>query len=457
LIETNIHNKVSEQQIQSYLRDNKEEHVLLKIFNRILNAPKDENLIIREKDKVSKQIRDEILSKPEFDSAKDIVNQVSKNERLIRPLLDIVSENVVPRKEIKVIEINLSNAIMAIDVDNYLASAAIYPIAVGYTIVNNSLHNLSQELDNRNYNLLKWNPNEISFPDNIQSADLFVYRDICNFWDIKLDEFLQKIYGKVKDKGFFLTTFRYKFTAPEVVLNRLLEQKIVKNYNLTKRIDEFRNKAQKIGFKVFCYKSDLIGSIAILFRKIQPIKELKHKKQNIIELTADYEKWFEVLKENLLEMKENDKKDEKIWLIANDSSINGILGFVLCLRQEIGGERIRCVFDYDRKLKLPLNFSDYPLSEILINDLAVNVIRDGKLGTYRHLNLTKNDEQFEANDYLLNIGQRGDLTSLQWYDSKNLVSMQTINDEQLGKVNQIRCKVYFSGLNFRDVLIASGN
>jgi fatty acid synthase len=457
-IEMNNH-KASEELIKTYLNDEKEEHVLLKIFNRILSSPKDENenLIIREKDKLSKRIRDEIQNKSEFDPTKDIVNQVSKNERFIRPLLDIVSENIVPRKEIKVIEINLSNAIMAIEVDNYLASPAIYPITVGYTIVNNSIQNLNEDLKNKDYELLEWNPNEISFPHNIQAADLFVYRDTSNFWDLKLDNFLQEIYRKVKDKGFFLTVFRYKFTAPEIVLNRLLEQKIVKDYNLTKRIDEFRNKAQKIGFNVVCYKSDLIGSIAILFRKVQPMKDLKPKKQNIIEITADYEKWFEILKEKFHEMKENDSKDEKIWLIANDSLINGILGFVLCLRLEVGGERIRCLFDYNRKLKLPLNFSEYPLSEILINDLAVNVIRDGKLGTYRHLNLTKSDDQFEGNDYYLNIGQRGDLTTLQWYDLKNMVSVKYINDEKLGKVNQIKCKVYFSGLNFKDVLIASGN
>jgi fatty acid synthase len=459
MIEINIHNKVREELIQKYLKDEKEEHVLLKIFNRILSSPKDENenLLIKEKDNHLKRIRDYILNKSEFDSTKDIVNQVSKNERFIRPLLDIVSENIIPRKEIKVLEINLSNAIMAIDVYNYLASAAIYPIVVGYTIVSNSIQNLNEDLKNKDYELLEWNPNEIPFPDNIQSADLLVYRDIRNLWDLKLDDFLQEIYGKVKDKGFLLTVFRYKFTAPEVVLNRLLEQKIVKDYSLTKRIDEFRDKAKKIGFNVVCYKSDLIGSIAILFRKVQPIKEINPKKQYLVQISGDYEKWFAILKEKIIEMKENDRKDDKLWLIANDSSINGILGFVLCLVQEIGGERIKCVFDYDRKLKLPLNFSEYPLSEILINDLTVNVIRDGKIGTYRHLNLTKNDEQFEANDYYLNIGQRGDLSSLQWYDLKNLVSMGKINDEKLGIVNQIRCKVYFSGLSFRDVMLSSGN
>jgi fatty acid synthase len=176
-----------------------------------------------------------------------------------------------------------------------------------------------------------------------------------------------------------------------------------------------------------------------------------------MEIVADYEKWFEIFKEKFFKFNENDNKDENFWLIANDSSINGIIGFMLCLRQEPGGERIRCIFDYDKNLKLPINFSEKPFSDIITNDLAINVLRDGKLGTYRHISLTKNDELSESYDYYLNIGQRGDLSSLQWFDSKNVFPMKISNDENSGLVDQIRCNVYYSGLNFHDVLLASGH
>ena len=61
---------------------------------------------------------------PNYDLSKDMINQVSKNEHLIRSLLDIVSENNVPKKEIKVLEINLTSGLLAKEVDNHLASAA---------------------------------------------------------------------------------------------------------------------------------------------------------------------------------------------------------------------------------------------------------------------------------------------------------------------------------------------
>jgi fatty acid synthase len=260
----------------------------------------------------------------------------------------------------------------------------------------------------------------------------------------------------VKDKGFLLAVFRNKFTPPEILLNKLCEQNSVNDLKLSERINNFKIEAQNIGFKTICHKYDSIGSIAILFRKVRPIKDLKPKKQNVIEIVADYKKWFEILKEKFSKFKENDNKVETFWLISNDSSINGIIGLTLCLRQEPGGDRIRCIFDYDKKLKLPINFEEKPFSDIITNDLAINVLRDGKLGTYRHISFTKNDEQSESSDYYLNIGQRGDLSSLQWFYSKNVFPIKIINDQNSGLVDTIRCNVYCSGLNFRDVMLASG-
>jgi fatty acid synthase len=458
MIEIHSFKAVSEEKVRNYLNDGREELVIMKIFNKILNARYDQNGNLLPKDKVENldQIVNRILDKPEFDVTKDLINQVSKNERLIRPLLDIVSENNVPKKEIKVLEINLSNALMAIDVENYLASAAIYPIAVDYVLVNSSIENLSKDFKNKSYKLLEWNLNECNFPKDLQPVDLLVYRDSYNLWHLKLDNYLHEIYGKVRDKGFLLAVFRNKFTPPEILLNQLCEQNSVNDSELSERINNFKIEAQNIGFKVICDKCDSIGLIAILFRKVSLRKDLKPKKQNVIEIVADYEKWFEILKEKFSKFKDNESKDENFWLIANDSSINGIIGLTLCLRQEPGGDRIRCIFDYDKKLKLPINFEEKPFSDIITNDLAINVLRDGKLGTYRHISLTKNDEQSESYDYYLNIGQRGDLSSLQLFDSKNVFPVKIPNDDNSGLVDQIRCNVYCSGLIFRDVMLASG-
>jgi hypothetical protein len=143
--------------------------------------------------------------------SRDIVNQVSKNERFIRPLLDIVSENNVPKKEIKVMEINLSNDIMALEADHYLATNQIYPINVEYIIAHNSIENLHKDYKNNSFKLIEWDHKKVSFPSGISTMDLMIFRDCEDLWDMKIEQFLKQIYDKIFAKGFLLSIFRSKY------------------------------------------------------------------------------------------------------------------------------------------------------------------------------------------------------------------------------------------------------
>ena len=150
-------NEVSEEEINKYLSETKDNYVLLRVFERLLEivSKKDKNDNID--DNVIKKFINEMANNSEYDLSRDVINQVSKNECLIRTLLDIVSENNVPKKEIKVLEINLTNGLMAKEVDNHLASAAIYPIDVNYTIAVKSTDNVHE--DYKAFNLTEWDPN----------------------------------------------------------------------------------------------------------------------------------------------------------------------------------------------------------------------------------------------------------------------------------------------------------
>ncbi len=457
----NGYKTIGEDIIQNYLKDIKEEHVMLKIIDKILNSCKDENENIDKsfRNQKLKELIIESVNKTEYDLSRDIMNQVSKNERFIRPLLDIVSENNVPKKDIKVLEINLSNAIMALETDHYLASNQIYPINVDYTIAHNSIENLHKDYKNNSFKLIEWDHKKESFPSVISTMDLIIYRDCRDLWDMKIEEFLKEIYEKTVNKGFLLLIFRYKFTEPELALNHIIDNNN-NSPNIAKRINDFKNCAQNIGFNVVCRKTDSIGSMAILFRKVFPMDSFKVENNVVIEINENYDKWLGVLKDKVkenIESKEVHSKESNIWLIANDSSINGIIGLTNCLRQEPGGERIRCIFDYDKQMKSAPDFNSKPFSDILANKLAINVVRDGKLGTYRHLRIPKNRDKIESNDYYLNIGPNGDLSSLQWFDSKNIAFNESFINVDNRKIPQIRCNIYSTGLNFRDVMLASGN
>ncbi|CAG2123591.1 unnamed protein product, partial [Medioppia subpectinata] len=80
----------------------------------------------------------------------------------------------------------------------------------------------------------------------------------------------------------------------------------------------------------------------------------------------------------------------------------------------------------------------------------------GKVGTYRHFTLNKDYDKKESNDYFLNVGHNRDLASLQWYDSKGLVTNKDDYDFMNTKTNKIPCNIYSAGMNFRDVMFATG-
>jgi fatty acid synthase len=157
-------------------------------------------------------------------------------------------------------------------------------------------------------------------------------------------------------------------------------------------------------------------------------------------------------------MKESDEK-ENVWLIANDSQLNGVIGLINCLRLEPGGETLRCLLDFDNLIKFPLNFGDKPLNDILSNDLAINVLKNGKIGTYRHLILPKDYDKTESNEYFLNTSQNSlDLSSLQWVDSRGLVPPKHFfSFEKVDiPIKVVKFIIYSAGLNFKDVMVATG-
>ena len=435
---------------ERYFSDIKEDQILLKLLNHLYNEVKSGKQNITESGKL---ITDS-LKKPEFDLTLDVINKISKNEYLIRSLLDIVSENNVPKKEIKVQEINLTNGLMAQEVDNYLASFHIYPIDVDYSIAVKSISSLSEDSKNKIFKTCEWNPNESTFPSDVIAKDLIIIRDSPDLWPLSLDKYVEEIYDAIIEKGFLLSVFKHKYTEPELTLNSMNGKKQMNNSELEKRIIDFVKTADKNGLKVVGHKSDSLGHTSILFRKVG-ISNIP-KKENIIELKTDCNEWFESLKQKLNDLKESEEK-ENLWLIANDSPNNGIIGLINCLRLEPGGECIRCLFDSDTVFQMPIDFNEKPFSDILTNDLAVNVLKNGKLGTYRHLTLPQDFDKIEAKEYFLNISQTRDLSGLQWFDLNNLKAPEicySVGDNSV--VKQIECNVYTAGLNFRDVMLATG-
>ncbi|XP_054161075.1 fatty acid synthase-like [Oppia nitens] len=443
-------NKSVDEYVKKSLSDIKDNHIMLKTLNELYKGCLDENRNID-----TNQVLSDLQKNMEYDMSFDIINDITKNEHLIRAFVDIVSESIVPKKEINVLEVNLTNGLLVKEIDNQLATSHIYPIDVNYTVAVKSLDSISDDLKKESFKWIEWDYKKSVFPNDIPSANFVIIRDSSDMWEVDTEKQLQDVFDLIADKGFLLCVFRYQFTEPELALNQMNGKQHIDNFCLSKRITDFVKTAQSVGFNIIGRKTDTIGSVAIMFRKLFTEPKVP-KKDNIIEInTTNTEKWFEKLKEKIIEMQENDETDENLWLIANDSQKNGIVGLVNCLRLEPGGETIRCIFDYDNLTKT-VNFKEKPFSDILSNDLPINVLKNGKIGTYRHYTLTKDYDKKESTEYFLNVGHNRDLASLQWYDLKNLVSAEESYDFINLPANKIPCNIYCAGMNFRDVMFATG-
>ena len=267
----NQFNSSDEKIIEKYLENCREDYVLLRILMKLNDSIVDENSnpITQSTKHRIQSVFSELKMDHKFDLNFDLINEFSKNEYLIRSLLDIVSENNVPKKDIKVLEINLTNSLMAKEMDNHLASAAIYPIDVNYTIALKSTDGIPDDLKDRSFKLIEWSTKTSGFPNHISPVNLIILRDSPELWHLELESLIQEMNDSIVDKGFLLCVFRYKYTEPELTLNSMDGEKQMNNSELEERIIDFIETADNMGMKVVGHKCDSICQKALLFRKIK--------------------------------------------------------------------------------------------------------------------------------------------------------------------------------------------
>lgn len=117
------------------------------------------------------------------------------------------------------------------------------------------------------------------------------------------------------------------------------------------------------------------------------------------------------------------------------------------MRREPGGLNVNTFFLMDQDLP-QFNVKHLLYLQQLEKNMAVNVYKNGKWGTYRHL-LLDSASEVEAEHCYVNVTTRGDLSSLRWIEGP-LQATTTMKPESL------LLHVYYVALNFRDIMTASG-
>ena len=175
--------------------------------------------------------------------------------------------------------------------------------------------------------------------------------------------------------------------------------------------------------------------VVLQFRKTK--KEQAAQAIVITEKDSSFE-WIERVKEAM--------KNGPLVLVAENEPTSGLIGLVNCLRKEPNESSISCVFIDDVNApKFDIENSFYQ-NQIGLG-LAINVLKDGSWGSYRHLQIQKiNDQRSSVSHCFVNALVKSDLSSLKW------ISGPFNYSKPAGEL----VKIQYSALNFKDVMLATG-
>nr|XP_023678449.1 fatty acid synthase isoform X2 [Paramormyrops kingsleyae] len=353
----------------------------------------------------------------------------------LRHCLDTVLENATPGK-IRVLE--------ALAADGHVFSRAvsllnIQPmLRVEYTatdVTQDLLTPHQSSLEDLGVATGQWDPHAAPAPGGLGGADLVV----CNCVTSPLsspEEVLGNLASATKEGGFLLLHTMLKGdTLGETVAYLLGRQQALLSQA------EWEKVFSKASLHVAAMKKSFYGSVLFLCRRQSPSTQPLFLPVD----STDYQ-WVEKLKSILAEPSES-----RVWLTATQAH-SGVVGMVNCLRQEPGGNRIRCAFvsNLMRSSAAPsLLPSHKDMQSLLERDLSINVYRDGQWGVFRHQLIPQELSEEPTEQAYVNVLTRGDLSSLRWIVSPLRHFTPDSPHVQL-------CRVYYSSLNFRDIMLATG-
>ncbi|NXE39642.1 FAS synthase, partial [Ptilorrhoa leucosticta] len=357
----------------------------------------------------------------------------------LKTCLDVALENMISHR-MKIVEANAGSGQLFSRVKSILNTQPL--LQVDYIATDCVLENLSAietELQDAGVVSSQWDPSNLP-SGNLNNADLVVYN--CSTSVLaNTAEVLSNLAAAVKEGGFVLLHTLLKGETLGEIVSFLTSPDLQQKHSFLSQA-QWEDLFSKASLNLVATKKSFFGSVIFLCRRQAPVKT-----PIFLPVDETNYKWVESLKEVLA-----DPSEQPVWLTATSCANSGILGMVNCLRLEAEGHRIRCVFISNLNPSSavpPTSLSSLEMQKIVPKDLVMNVYRDGKWGSFRHLPLQQAQPQ-ELTEYAyVNVLTRGDLSSLRWIVSP-LRHFHTTNP------NVLLCKVYYASLNFRDIMLATG-
>nr|XP_006635198.2 PREDICTED: fatty acid synthase isoform X1 [Lepisosteus oculatus] len=355
----------------------------------------------------------------------------------LRYCLDTVLENSTPGK-LRVLEALCSDGLLfprAVPLLN------IQPLLqLDYTASDSTsdlLASHAPSLEELGVSVGQWDPHKGPAPGNMGGMDL-VLCNCCASPPPCPADMVRNLASAAKEGGFVLLHVLLKGDTLGETVSFLTTQNSQQGLLSQAEWEEVLSQAS---LNTVLIRRSFYGSALFLCRRQTPTKAPIFLSVD----GTDYQ-WVESLKSTLAE-----PSDSPVWLTAETGN-KGVVGMVNCLRQEPGGQRIRCAFvsNLEASSAAPVLCPTHKdMQVILQRDLTMNVYRDGQWGTFRH-NLIQQElsEEWTEQAYV-NVLTRGDLSSLRWIVSPLRHFTATNPNVQL-------CRVYYASLNFRDIMLATG-
>ncbi|NXI49651.1 FAS synthase, partial [Chloroceryle aenea] len=356
----------------------------------------------------------------------------------LKTCLDVALENMISHR-MKIVEALAGSGRLFSRVRSILNTQPL--LQMEYIATDCTLKALSDsetELQGAELSFSEWDPSRLP-SENLTNADLVVYNCSTSVLG-NTPEIIANLAAAVKEGGFVLLHTLLKGETLAEIVSFLTSPGLQQKHSFLSE-GQWEDLFSKTSLNLVATKKSFFGSVIFLCRRKAPAKT-----PVFLPVDETHFKWVESLKGVLA-----DPSEQLVWLTATSCGNSGILGMVNCLRLEAEGHRIRCVFVSNLNPSSavpPTSLSSLEMQKIVQNDLVMNVYRDGKWGSFRHLPLQQAQPQ-ELTEYAyVNTLTRGDLSSLRWIVSP-LQHFRATSAVQL-------CKVYYASLNFRDIMLATG-
>ncbi|CAL1284482.1 unnamed protein product [Larinioides sclopetarius] len=364
-------------------------------------------------------------------AGKDILNNVLVNEESLKIILAIISENSY--KKLNVVEVNRNFPVVLVPAIEIMRKYTNLNFKKSILIAPKSVVIDDEVLEE--HGIQRSSDDSLKDFEKEGSHDVAISSFTCGPLS-ELKQLLRSLTSIIKPDGFILLFFKARSHRAEKLLSFFCGEKLQVH-----SVEELESTLKDENLVILSKISDSFGGFLYLLRR----PTLAKQQRTVLITDENNFEWVEKVKKELYGVDSG-----LLWLVAKDNPVTGILGMVNCLKQEPGGERIRCVFIPHKKedQDFPSFNLEHPFFNHLVSqNLVMNVWKNGAWGSYRHLLIKETKPRTRVEHSFVRCRNYGNLSSFEWTESRI---------KYAPRQNRKLVHIYYSAVNTEDVMMANG-